>query len=138
MVSIVEMNPIHEFTARKARLNKSTIVLIFLDIPRLSSDFEVVRVKRACVSILRRRSLHHCQRLGDFLRVAGGVGSDKSAEAVDERAEAVQLNVVDNETETRAAYASFTILTPETVRRFVENAMPIRVIGLPEARKRSV
>ena len=34
--------------------------------------------------------------------------------------------------------AFFTILTPETVRRFVENAMPIRVIGLPEGRKRSV
>ena len=35
-------------------------------------------------------------------------------------------------------HASLTIFTPETVRRFVENAMPIRVIGLPEGRKRSV
>ena len=35
-------------------------------------------------------------------------------------------------------YASRTILTPETVRRFVEKAMPMRVIGLPEGRKRSM
>ena len=35
-------------------------------------------------------------------------------------------------------HASLTIFTPETVRCFVENAMPIRVMGLPEARKRSV
>ena len=34
--------------------------------------------------------------------------------------------------------AFFTILTPETVRRLVENAMPIKVMGLPEGRKRSV
>ena len=34
--------------------------------------------------------------------------------------------------------AFLTILTPETVRRLVENAMPIKVIGLPEGRKRSV
>ena len=33
----------------------------------------------------------HCQQLGDFLRVAGGVGSDAAAEAVDGRAEPVQL-----------------------------------------------
>ena len=25
---------------------------------------------------------HHCQQLGDFLRVAGGVGSDATTEAV--------------------------------------------------------
>ena len=46
---------------------------------------------------LRQRSLHHCQQLGDFLRVAGGVGSNATAEAVDERAKAMQLSVVDNE-----------------------------------------
>ena len=37
-----------------------------------------------------------------------------------------------------ACYALRTILTPETVRLFVENAMPMRVIGLPEERNRSV
>ena len=51
----------------------------------------------ACVSILQRRLWHHCQQLGDFLRVAGGVGSDAAAEAVDGRAKAVQLDVADNE-----------------------------------------
>ena len=30
------------------------------------------------------------------------------------------------------------IFTPEMQRRFVENAMPMSVIGLPEARKRSM
>ena len=30
----------------------------------------------------RQRSRHHCQQLGDLLRVAGGVGSDATAEAV--------------------------------------------------------
>ena len=35
---------------------------------------------RVCVSRRRRRSWHHCQRLGDLLRVAGGVGSDATAE----------------------------------------------------------
>ena len=34
---------------------------------------------------------HHCQQLGDLLRVAGGVGSDATAEAVDGRAKAMQL-----------------------------------------------
>ena len=43
------------------------------------------------------RSWHHCQQLGDLPRVAGGVGSDATAEAVDGRAKAVQLSVVDNE-----------------------------------------
>ena len=50
-----------------------------------------------CVSPRRQRSWHHCQQLGDLLRVAGGVGSDATAEAVDGRAKAVQLDVVDNE-----------------------------------------
>ena len=44
-----------------------------------------------CVSILQRRSWHHCQQLGDFLRVAGGVGSYATAKAVDGRAEPMQL-----------------------------------------------
>ena len=35
-------------------------------------------------------------------------------------------------------HAPLTILTPDTVRRFVEKAMPMRVIGLQEGRKRSV
>ena len=39
-----------------------------------------------CVSILQRRLWHHSQRLGDLLRVAGGVGSDATTEAVDGRA----------------------------------------------------
>ena len=39
----------------------------------------------------------HSQRLGDLLRVAGGVGSDATAEAVDGRAKAVQLDVVGSE-----------------------------------------
>ena len=43
-----------------------------------------------CVSILQRRSWHHFQQLGDLLRVAGGAGSDATAEAVDGRAKAVQ------------------------------------------------
>ena len=34
---------------------------------------------------------HHCQQLGDLLRVASGVGSDATAEAVDGRAKAMQL-----------------------------------------------
>ena len=46
---------------------------------------------------LRQRSLHHCQQLGDFLRVAGGVGCDATAEAVDGRAKAMQLDVVGSE-----------------------------------------
>ena len=40
---------------------------------------------------------HHCRQLGDLLRVAGGVGSDTAAEAVDGRAKAMQLDVVDDE-----------------------------------------
>ena len=32
----------------------------------------------------------HCQQLGDLLRVAGGVGSDATAEAVDGRAKAAR------------------------------------------------
>ena len=35
-------------------------------------------------------------------------------------------------------YAPRTILTPEMLRLFVENAMPMSVIGLPDGRKRSV
>ena len=42
------------------------------------------------------RSWHHCQQLGDLPRVAGGVGSDATAEAVDGRAKAMQLDVVDS------------------------------------------
>ena len=49
-----------------------------------------------CVSILQRRLWHHSQRLGDLLRVAGGVGSDAAAEAVDGRTKAMQLDVVDS------------------------------------------
>ena len=44
-----------------------------------------------------QRSWQHCQQLGDLLRVAGGVGSDATAEAVDGRAKTVQFNVVDDE-----------------------------------------
>ena len=44
----------------------------------------------------RQRSWQHCQQLGDLLRVAGSVGSDAAAEAVDGRAEPVQLDVVDS------------------------------------------
>jgi hypothetical protein len=46
---------------------------------------------RVYVSRRRQRSLHHCQQLFNLLRVAGGVGSDATAEAVDGRAEPVQL-----------------------------------------------
>ena len=42
------------------------------------------------------RSWHHSQQLRDLLHVAGGVGSDAAAEAVDERAKAMQLDVVDS------------------------------------------
>ena len=49
------------------------------------------------VSVLPQRSWHHCQQLGDLLRVAGGAGSDVTAKAVDGRAEPMQLDVVDNE-----------------------------------------
>ena len=49
-----------------------------------------------CVSPRRQRLWQHCQQLGDFLRVAGGVGSDATAEAVDGRAKAMQLDVVDS------------------------------------------
>ena len=49
-----------------------------------------------CVSPRRQRSRQHCQQLGDLLRVAGGVGSDATAKAVDGRAEAMQLDVVKN------------------------------------------
>ena len=48
------------------------------------------------LAVLPQRLWHHCQQLGDFLRVAGGVGSDATAEAVDGRAEAMQLDVVDS------------------------------------------
>ena len=44
-----------------------------------------------------QRSWQHCQQLGDLLRVAGGVGSNATSEAVDGRAKAMQLSVVDNE-----------------------------------------
>ena len=46
------------------------------------------------VSVLPQRSWHHCQQLRDLLRVAGGVGSNATAEAVDGQAKAVQLDVV--------------------------------------------
>ena len=42
-------------------------------------------------AILDAHLWHHCRQLGDFLRVAGGVGSDATAEAVDGRAKAMQL-----------------------------------------------
>ena len=45
---------------------------------------------------LRRGSWQHCQQLGNLLRVAGGVGSDAAAEAVDGRDKAVQLDIVDS------------------------------------------
>ena len=51
---------------------------------------------RVCDSRRRQRSWQHCQQLGDLLRVAGGVGRDATAEAVDGRAKAVQLDVVDS------------------------------------------
>ena len=38
---------------------------------------------RFCVSPRRQRSWQHCQQLGDLLRIAGGVGSDATAEGVD-------------------------------------------------------
>ena len=41
-----------------------------------------------------QKTTHHLQQLGDFLRVAGGAGSDAEAEAVDGRAKAMQLDVV--------------------------------------------
>ena len=41
-----------------------------------------------CVSPRRQRSWQHCRQLGDLLRVAGGIGSDATAEAVDGRAKA--------------------------------------------------
>ena len=43
---------------------------------------------RVCDSRRRQRSWHHCQQLGDLLLVAGGVGSDATAEAVNRRAKA--------------------------------------------------
>ncbi len=46
---------------------------------------------RVCDSRRRQRSWHHCQQLGDLLRVAGGVGSDAMDKAVDGRAKAMQL-----------------------------------------------
>ena len=44
----------------------------------------------------RRRSRQHCQQLRNLLRVAGGVGRDAAAEAVDGRAKAMQIDVVDS------------------------------------------
>ena len=38
-----------------------------------------------------QKTTHHLQQLGDLLRVAGGVGSDAKAKAVDGRAKAMQL-----------------------------------------------
>ena len=46
------------------------------------------------LAVLPQRLWHLCRQLGDLLRVAGGVGSDSTAEAVDGRAKAVQLDVV--------------------------------------------
>ena len=43
------------------------------------------------LAVLPQRLWHHSQRLGDLLRVAGGAGSDAATEAVDGRAEPVQL-----------------------------------------------
>ena len=51
---------------------------------------------RVCDSRRRQRSWQHCQQLGDLLCVAGGVGSDATAEAVDGRTKAMQLDVVDS------------------------------------------
>ena len=50
-----------------------------------------------CVSSHRKHSWQHCQQLSELLPVAGGVGSDATAEAVDGRVKAMQLDVVDNE-----------------------------------------
>ena len=49
-----------------------------------------------CVSPRRQRSWQHCRQPRDLLRAAGGVGSDATSEAVDGRAEPVQLDVVDS------------------------------------------
>ena len=60
-------------------------------------DHRPWRHRATCGGTTRRRSRrpqrswHHCQQLGDLLRVAGGVGSDATAEPVDGRAEHVQL-----------------------------------------------
>ena len=43
-----------------------------------------------------QKTTHHLQQLGDLLRVACGVESDATAEAVDGRAKAMQLSVVDS------------------------------------------
>ena len=43
-----------------------------------------------------QRSWQHCQQLRNLLPVAGGVGSDATAEAIDERAKAMQLDVTKN------------------------------------------
>ena len=51
---------------------------------------------RVCDSRRRQRSRQHCQQLGDLLRVAGGAGSDATTKAVDGRAKAMQLDVVDS------------------------------------------
>ena len=51
---------------------------------------------RVCDSRRRQRSRHRCQQFGNLLRVASGAGSDATAEAVDGRAKAIQLDVAKN------------------------------------------
>ena len=43
------------------------------------------------LAVLPQRSWHHCQQFGNLLLVAGDIGSDAAAEAVDGRAKAMQL-----------------------------------------------
>ena len=75
-----------------------------------------------CVSPRRQRSWHHCQQLGDFLRVAGGAGSDAAAEAVDGRAEPVQLRAkgVTIDCRTRLQQCPFAFTSSERKIRTVD------------------
>ena len=87
------------FTTSKRRIRTvgATKQGASINVIRLVSFRKRPPLLRGAKRSARQRSWQHCQQLGDLLRVAGGVGSNATAEAVDGRAEPVQLDVVDNE-----------------------------------------
>ena len=63
---------------------------------RLPSQIQSPNRKTDHVAGIWLHLWHHCQQLGDLLRVAGGIGGDAATETVYGRAKPVQLLVVDD------------------------------------------
>jgi len=81
------------FTTSKRRIRTvgATKQGASINVIRLVSFRKRPPLLRGAKRSARQRSWQHCQQLGDLLRVAGGVGSYVTAEAVDGRAKAMQL-----------------------------------------------